>query len=806
MVIIRHMGKRLIIAEKPSVARDIAATLTVPTSGKGYFESNDLVISSALGHLFEIGLPPELAHAKEKWALSDLPLLPNQFELTPVTHAKQQLGTLLTLLKRNDITGVINACDAGREGELIFLYIMRYAHCLKPVERLWLQSMTAGAIKESFNKLRAGASMQPLADAAVCRAESDWLVGINGSRVLSLTELKRQVTPVGRVQTPTLALMVTRELEIRQFVPKDYWLVKATFQAKAGTYVGVWFDPGFKGEGRPDRIWEQSKAERIKFACTGKTSIVSDQSKQVTKNCPALYDLTTLQREANRKLGFSAAKTLKIAQELYETYKVLTYPRTDARVLPDDYVPVAQATMMMLAGNYPKLGTHAMKVVSSSWIKPDKRIFNSAKVTDHFAIIPTIKPPEQMPADEAALYNMVAQRFIAVFFPAAEYLETERISKVESASKEIHHFKSRGKITINPGWTVVYGADSQDDDEKEREDEQALPPVEGVERPPVIDIKVCAEKTKPPVRYTEASILSAMESAGRAVDDDELREAMAARGLGTPATRASIIEGLISSEYIERKKKELHPTEKAISLLARLKSLGLESLSSPQLTGEWEYKLHLMEQAKVQKTAFMQEIKTSVTSMVAKVKQAAPVIETSKDLSCPTCKKPLQIRGDAFSCAERHIYLNKLIAQRVMTLDEYKTLLSSGTVGPLSGFVSKLGKPFSAKLKLGEKGVEFDFGPKEVPTENLTFGPWKVGVGDKFYAVEKKDLKFNISKVIAQRPILPNEVQALLIEGRTQILHQFISKAGKPFSAFLVLKKGKVEFEFEQRPKLDNKS
>ncbi len=791
------MEKRLIIAEKPSVARDIASALKIPASGHGYFESSEMVVSSAVGHLLEIILPPELEHAKKRWSLSDLPLLPSRFELAPTEDSENQLKLLLGLLKRADVTGVINACDAGREGELIFQNIVRYAGCHKPVERLWLQSMTPVAIRDSFTKLRSGKSMEPLADAAVSRSEADWLVGINGTRVLTKTEATGQLTPIGRVQTPTLALIVNREQEIRDFIPKNYWLVKATFQAQAGAYAGIWFDPDFKGEGKAERIWEQPKAEQIAAACLGRNSTVTDHSKNFTRNCPALYDLTTLQREANQKLGFSAAHTLKIAQALYENHKVLTYPRTDARVLPDDYVPVAQTTMNMLSTHHAPMKGFAAQVIANGWTKPDKRIFNSAKVTDHFAIIPATNEPRNLPADEAALYNLVAQRFVAVFFPAAEYLETERISRVECQDKAINHFKSRGKVTKDAGWTVVYGADAEPADDSESN--TTLPAVDAAEQPPIKEAKAVGEKTKPPQRYTEASILSAMESAGRAITDEDLKDAMAGRGLGTPATRAAILEGLIHSAYLLRKKKELHPTDKAFALMGRLKSLALDSLCSPELTGEWEYKLHQMEQGEFQRTVFMGEIYANVSSLVAKVKPTAPKLVTSPDLCCPTCKKPLEVRPDAYGCPDRHVYLNKQIAKRPMTIDEFKTLTTTGTVGPLTGFVSKLGKPFSAKLIINEKGYPaFDFPPKEVPTKTFTIGQYKVGVGARFYAVEKKNMKFNVGREIAKRPISESELEELLVKRRTPLISNFISKSGQPFGAYLVLKRGgKVEFDFD---------
>jgi DNA topoisomerase-3 len=788
------MQKRLIIAEKPSVARDIAQALSIPRGALNCFESEAWVVASALGHLFELTLPQELAACRDKWILNDLPLLPGHFDLAPLARSLHQLNFLLSLLRRGDVAGVVNACDAGREGELIFHCIVRYAKCQKPVERLWLQSMTLAAIRDSFNRLRPGAEMRSLADAAVSRAESDWLVGINGSRVLTLTDPGNRLTPVGRVQTPTLAMVVARDLEIKNFLPKDYWLVKASFQARAGTYVGVWFDPGAREKERPEWIWEHAKAEQIRARCLGKPGLVAGQSKQVTRSCPALFDLTSLQREANQKLGYSAAKTLRLAQELYETHKALTYPRTDARVLPDDYVPVAAQTMDMLANHYPPVRSFARKVLDSNWIKPDKRIFNSAKVTDHFAIIPTGKEPASLPAEEAALYRLVALRFVAVFYPAAEYLDTERITKIDA-----DHFKSRGRVVINPGWTVVYGAEDQD--EKDKEDKQALPAVDAGERPPAVQVAVAPETTKPPPRYNEATLLTAMETAGRAISEEELRDAMSERGLGTPATRAAIIEGLLGSEYLERKKKELWATDKGIALIARLKGLSLDSLCSPQLTGEWEHKLRLMEQGKVQRGGFMRDIMGSVVMMVGNVKNAAPKATPVAGFLCPKCRKTLLTPGgNIYMCPDRHVLFNRQVARRLLSDDEIKTLLQQGSVGPFNNFISKAGKPFPARLVFNEKGgIAFDYGRKEAPSETVEHGEWKIGISSSDFIAEKASQKVYVHRKMCQREIPLDEAKALLGTGRIGPLDGFISKAGKPFRAFLVLKDGKVEFEFEPR-------
>jgi DNA topoisomerase-3 len=390
---------------------------------------------------------------------------------------------------------------------------------------------------------------------------------------------------------------------------------------------------------------------------------------------------------------------------------------------------------------------------------------------------------------------MVAQRFVALFYPAAEYLDTERITKIEA-----DHFKSRGRVVLKPGWTVVYGADAQEDDDKDKDD-QTLPAVGAGEHPPAVEILVVAEKTKPPPRYTEAALLSAMEGAGKIINEDELREAMSERGLGTPATRAAIIESLLGSDYLERKKKDLHATPKGIALITRLKGLTLDSLCSPQLTGEWEYKLRLMEQGKVQRSGFMHDIQGSVVMMVGKVKNAVPKTEPVAGFQCPTCKKTLVTPGgDGLMCPEKHVAFRKTVARRTLTDGEIKTLLLNGAVGPLSNFTSKKGKPFSARLRFNEKGnIAFDFGEAEKPSQVVEHEGWKIGITSTLYVAEKVKQKIYVRKSTCQRQMSLEEVKKLLSSGSTGLLDGFISKAGKTFKAALVLKQGKVEFEFQPR-------
>ena len=566
------MGKKLIIAEKPSVALDISKALGGFTKHDDYYESDDYVLSSAVGHLLALICPEEFEVKRGKWTFAHLPVIPPHFDLQPIEKSAPRLKVLQKLLRRKDVDGLINACDAGREGELIFNYIAQYAKAKVPVQRLWLQSMTKEAIQDGFKHLRDGAEMQGLGDAAVCRSESDWLVGINGTRAMTAFNSKTggfHLTTVGRVQTPTLSLVVEREKEIRAFVPRNYWEVEGEFEAEGGTYTGRWFDEGFKkGEdehARAERLWQEQAAASIRGECLGKPGIVTDTAKPENRLSPLLFDLTSLQREANTRFGFSAKTTLSIAQALYEKHKVLTYPRTDSRALPEDYLPTVHN---VLAGLPELYAPFANEIVKEGWVKPNKRIFNNTKISDHFAIIPTGTVPKSLSEVEAKLYDFVVRRFLSVFYPAAEYLVTTRITRVGK-----HPFKTEGKVLVKKGWLTVYGKEESDE-------ETNLPAVTDGETVKTEDVRIKASATRPPARYSEATLLSAMESAGKRIDDDELRAAMAGRGLGTPATRAQIIEGLLTEQYLLREGRELIPMAKAFNLMTLLNGLGVTALTS----------------------------------------------------------------------------------------------------------------------------------------------------------------------------------------------------------------------------------
>ncbi|HYT96181.1 MAG TPA: DNA topoisomerase III [Casimicrobiaceae bacterium] len=815
------MPKSLIIAEKPSVAADIARALGGFTRHDDYYESDKHVLSSAVGHLLELGMPEAEEVKRGKWTFAHLPAIPSKFELRPIEKNENRLKVLLRLIKRKDVSQLINACDAGREGELIFRNVVQYAKASKPIRRLWLQSMTPAAIRDAFGALRTDEAMLPLADAAVCRSESDWLVGINGTRAMTAFNSKAggfQLTTVGRVQTPTLAILVEREEKIGRFEPRDYWEVVGTFRAAGGEYTGRWFDETFKRKDddpdlRAERLWSESAARALAAKCAGKPGIVTEESKPSTQIAPLLYDLTSLQREANGRFGFSARTTLSLAQALYEKHKALTYPRTDSRALPEDYLQTVSATMEALTDSN-AYGGFAREILKRKWVKPSRRIFDNAKVSDHFAIIPTLVRPKHLSEIEAKLYDLVVKRFLAVFYPAAEYLVTTRITRVESEP-----FKSEGKVLVSAGWLAVYGREALGD-------EPTLAPIKPSERVATEKIDVVALTTRPPPRFTEATLLSAMEGAGKLIEDEELREAMREKGLGTPATRAQIIEGLIYERYILREGKELIPTPKAFSLMTLLHGLGVPELFAPELTAEWEFKLAQMEHGKLPRRDFMREIIKMTRHIVAQAKNyesdTIPGDFATLSTPCPKCGGEVHEKYRKFQCMNPacDFAFWKIMGGRQLSPPEAEILLRERRIGPLDGFRSRLGRPFTAELKLNDANeVEFDFGERAIVGDDgeapdfsqLTpLGPCpKCGhrvfeVGN-VYVCERaigtdRSCDFRSGRTILQRPIDPAQMQKLLTTGKTDLLQFVSSRTRRPFSAYLVRQKdGSVGFEFEPR-------
>ena len=814
------MAKKLIIAEKPSVAADIARALGGFKRSGEYFESERYVLSSAVGHLLTLAVPEEHDVKRGKWSFSRLPVIPPHFALAPIEKSETRLNLLLRLMKRKDVTGLVNACDAGREGELIFRYIVQHARNKKPIERLWLQSMTQQSIREGFEKLRADKELLPLADAAKSRSEADWLVGINGTRAMTAFNSKEggfYLTTVGRVQTPTLAILVEREERIRAFTARDYWEVQARFGAKAGEYPARWFDPKFKKdddtERKPERLLSEAEAKAIVVACRGKTGIATEESKPSTQLSPLLYDLTSLQREANSRFGFPARMTLSLAQALYERHKVLTYPRTDARALPEDYLATVKKTLDEL-GDTREFAPFAKQILKQGWVKPNKRIFDNSKISDHFAIIPTLQTPKHLNEAEQKLYDMVVRRFLAVFYPAAEYLQTTRITRVGE-----HQFRTEGKVLETPGWLAVYGRAGGEENEN-------LPAIAQEEKVPVREIAAHANQTKPPPRYTEATLLSAMEGAGKLVEDDELREAMAAKGLGTPATRAATIEGLIREDYVHREGRELVPTPKAFSLMFALHMLHIVELGSPELTGEWEHKLKLIEAGKLTREEFMDQISALVKTVVNTIKhgEIPDVVYATVPAPCPKCGGVVQETYRKVECQKCDFSLWRVISGREWTPEELAELFKKRFVGPLTGFRSKQGRPFSAGIRLtDELRLEFDFGQGAGDgDEAVDFSAQEpLGACPKCksrvfehgvaYVCEKavgpqRSCDFRSGRLILQQPIEREQMKKLLETGRTDLLTGFVSKKNRKFKAFLVKQPdGKIGFEFQPRAPKEGK-
>lgn len=823
--------KSLIIAEKPSVAADIARAIGGFTKHEDYFESDEFVVSSAVGHLLEIAAPDAYEVKRGKWSFANLPVIPPHFDLRPIAKTEARLKVLQKLIKRKDINLLINACDAGREGELIFRLIAQHTKATQKIQRLWLQSMTPQAIRDGFTKLRSDDDLHNLANAARCRSESDWLVGINGTRAMTAFNSKSGgffLTTVGRVQTPTLSIVVEREELIRKFISRDYWEVSAEFICAAGIYQGRWFDPKFKKESKDvvvdpekkeSRLWSEAAAASIVAACREKPGKVTEESKPSSQAAPQLFDLTSLQREANARFGFSAKNTLGLAQALYERHKVLTYPRTDSRALPEDYLPTVTSTLEMLAESSDNYYPFASQILNSSWVKPNKKIFDNSKISDHFAIIPTLQAPKNLSEPEQKLYDLVVRRFMAVFFPSAEFKLTTRITEVSG-----HLFKTDGKILTSPGWLTVYGKSIQDDKELVAVAENEKVKTESVSPVPL--------KTKPPARYTEATLLSAMEGAGKLVDDDDMREAMSDKGLGTPATRAAIIEGLLAEKYMVREAREIIPTAKAFQLMTLLRGLGVEELTQPALTGNWEHKLSLMEKGLIDRNTFMQEIAQITQRIVKRAKEydsdTIPGDYADLKTPCPHCGGLVKENYRRFACEKCGFSISKIPGGRAFEYDEAEAFIANKEIGPLQGFRSKMGRPFAAIIKLvaipeddkdypnaGFK-LEFDFGnSQEDDLEEVDFsGQTSLGACPKCssavyehgmkYLCERsvgpsKSCDFSTGKVVLQQEISKEQVSKLLSEGKTDLLTNFKSnRTGRGFKAYLARQPdGKISFEFE---------
>lgn len=807
--------KTLIIAEKPSVAADIAKVLPGKfKKEKTHFEGDHYIVSYAIGHLVSICYPEEIDPAYQKWDMDKLPILPETFPLKGLDGTKGQLNALQKLIRRKDITEIVNACDAGREGELIFKYILKYVWnnsvAKKSLKRLWLQSMTADAIKQAFASLKENKELVPLEDTALCRSESDWLIGINATRALTGYNSRRGgffLTPCGRVQTPTLSLLVKRERARHEFVARPYWNLLAHFLCNNESYEGKWIDLSFTKDPddpykRADRLWQSSTADAIIAQCTGQPAVIEETSKKSSQGAPQLYDLTSLQREANARFGFSAKNTLGIAQALYERHKVLTYPRTDSKHLPEDYITTVKNTLKSQA-NW-QLGSFAQQALDKKYVKANKRIFNNTKISDHHAIIPTTLLPANLAEPEFKIYQMVVQRFLAVFFPPAEFMNTRRYSHVEKET-----FLTEGKILLEAGWKAIYGTVGGEGQDK------ILTPVPTGAPITCESIDKEAQETKPPARFSEATLLSAMENSDKLVEDDELADAMKERGLGTPATRAAIIEKLIKEKYVVREGKDLTPTGKAFELLALLEAMKIELLASPEMTGEWEFKLNQILKGTFTRDKFMAEIRAMTRHIIDQVKNFEDDEERREAPFSPVNNIRIFDSPTAYISEDQKISIRKILGGRMLAEDEVVALIKGETIGPFSDFRSKKGKLFTASVRLTDYKIDFMFADSnaDLDIEAIKNGPslGKSPVdGTKVFSApmaflsesaldgDEKGLK--ISRVILSKEITEKNITQLLGEGRTELIEGFISKKRRPFDAYLVLaKNGKVSFEFPPR-------
>ena len=828
------MGKALIITEKPSVARDITDALGgFKEKNKGeYYESDTFLCTFAVGHILTLLSPEDISPEFRRWRLANMPIIPEKFEVKPVPAQEKRLKVIKKLVERKDVDLLINACDAAREGELIFREIVDYLASEKPISRLWLQSMTKKAIREGFDNLEEGAKFDGLANAAKCRAHADWLIGINATRALTVRLKSRTQRGLswsaGRVQTPTLSLLVDRELEVLEHEPVPYWRIKARFGGPGHEYEAFWYDKEFKARNadrdhKEDRIFDRKKVDEITKAVQGKAGIAREARKPSPRKPPALFDLTSLQRTANSRFGWTATRTLRAAQRCYEAHKVLTYPRTSSRVLPDNYREEVSRLIGAFAEANP-YSPYAKKLQKDGLLNEDK-VFNDAGVSDHFAIIPTGEVKD-LEGDDQRLFDLVARQFLAAFYPPSVYEDVERISEVGE-----HSFKSRPpKVLKEAGWEAVFG-------KKVGETESFPPLVPGENKSSGIGVtnketEVEDLETKPPSRISEAGLLSLMENAGRQVDDEELATVLKnAEGLGTAATRADIIENLKTREYVNR---NLRPTPKGIRLVDILHRIGASRLTSAELTAGLELYLSEVEDGKRSPDDFMKEIAGYSEDVVnaARDFDFESIYENAEPLGpCPRCKQPVYERAWFYGCEESTKRSGKKSCDFLIWKDHngryinpavVRTLLDKGETRALEGFNTAGGNTYSAILALeggqlvrrpvaGSEQSTAD--PFEVNPEPL--GACPVHPDEKCLVIEtpheyiceqlaeaRKKAEtgadgFSFPRSLCKREMKRDEVITYIRDKDTGFLSGFISKRGRRFSARLRMEEGGQGFRFE---------
>ena len=851
------MAKALVITEKPSVARDIADAIGGFREEEGYFENDDLVVTFAVGHLYELLAPEELDEKFKRWTLDVLPILPEQFGYKVKKGQTDRIRTIQRLIRRGDVDTIVNACDAGREGELIFREIVENLGATQPIRRLWLQSMTDEAIRTGFRSLRPGSELQGLADAAVCRAQSDWLIGMNATRALTkrLKSRKEKTSwSAGRVQTPTLAMLVDKEFEVLAHVPRPFWRVTANFDHGGQRYDAAWYDPGFQtdddSERRDDRIFDAARASAIVAAVSGRPGTAEETRKPSRESAPPLFDLTSLQREGNRRFGWSARRTLSAAQRCYERHKVLTYPRTDSRCLPVDYRATVGRTLEAFAASrsgedgfadYARAARH----LNSAGLQNEARIFDNAGVSDHFAIVPTgAFPPAPLSGDDKRLYDLVVRRFLGAFHPPALWERVERTSKVGE-----EHFRTRARTLVEPGWRSVL------QEAADGEDVVPLPPLVpgqteatgvGVQN---LEALTAQEETKPPARITEARLLSLMENAGKQIDDEDFAAVLHEKGIGTPATRADIIENLISKGYVTRVGKALRPTVKGIRMIDTLRRIHVDRLTSPELTGELEFHLRQVEHGGRTKADFMSEISDYTVEIVDRAKGFSyESLYDQNDVlgKCPACGRPVIEMAWFYRCKEEPprdpdcpLRIWKDTSGRYIDRASVRALLKDGKTGVIDGFTARDGRTYRGTLEIvpdewtlavrpagwneGEASnaePEFEVNPEPLgrcPFEEecmVVESPTQFVCERKLKEAElsreeraalaasgaPKSCGFVFPRTVCKREITRDEALKYLAEGKTELLTDFTSRFGRPFSATLVLKEnGRHGFEFPPR-------
>jgi DNA topoisomerase-3 len=849
------MGKALIITEKPSVAQDLAVSLGGFAQRDGYLESPSHLITYAVGHLYELLAPEELDPRYKRWTLDTLPILPDEFRYKAKSGQAERLRTIQQLLARPDVDEVVNACDAGREGELIFREIVEQLDASKPIRRLWLQSMTEDAIREGFARLRPGEELEGLASAAHCRARSDWLIGMNATRALTKrlkSRKEKTAWSAGRVQTPTLAMLVERELEILAHVPRPYWRVTAAFEHAAQPYAATWFDPAFEAggdeEARDDRIFDAERARAIAERVRGRDGSASETRKPSREGAPPLFDLTSLQREAIRRLGWSARRTLSAAQRCYERHKLLTYPRTDSRCLPSDYRPTVARVLGAFAGAAARGEAFADYAAAAqrlrgSGLRNEERVFDDRGVSDHFAIIPTGKlPGEPLSGDDRRLFDLVVRRFLGAFHGPAVWERVERITEVEG-----ERFRTRARFLKEPGWRSVLPANG--------EEERELPPLapgrdeaSGV-RVGGLGAEVESEETKPPPRISEARLLSLMENAGSQIEDEGLAAVLHEKGIGTPATRADIIENLISKGYVVRQDKALRPTVKGIRLIDTLRRIRASRLTSPELTGEIEYHLLQVEHGHRAASEFMDEIRDYAREIVdaARSFEYERLYDPEEVLGpCPRCGGPVVEMAWFYRCREVPgragedecpMRFWKDTSGRYLDRGTVRTLLRDGRTGPLDGFTARNGRTYRAWLEVDREAwqvrvrslgwnegeavndePEYEVDPE--PVARCPFDEDCFVVETPRHFVCERGLKreerarerasasealpkgcgFVLPRTVCKREITREEAAVYCRDKRSALLTEFTSRFGRPFAAALVLKEnGRHGFEFQPR-------